>query len=150
MSLSWDDPGDDSITGYLVLRRCRVLHETGEFMLHVEDRVSESPEYVVPSVRYVYRIKARNAAGLSEQSEDVRRAHAAEPPGEDVSSEPGQHGVRGGRCDRNSGQLGSEYRGNSVDNHKVRRKDIAVKPSAARSAGTVDSDPNPGFGNRAP
>ena len=81
MSLSWDDPGDDSITGYLVLRRCRVLHETGEFMLHVEDRVSESPEYVVPSVRYVYRIKAWNVGGLSERSEWFDADMPAAPPG---------------------------------------------------------------------
>ena len=73
VSLSWDDPGDGSITGYQVLRRDKALHEIGEFLVHVEDTGSASPEYVeedvAPGARYVYRIKARNASGLSEQSE---------------------------------------------------------------------------------
>ena len=73
VSLSWDDPGDGSITGYQVLRRDKALHEIGEFLVHVDDTGSASPEYVeedvAPGARYVYRIKARNASGLSEQSE---------------------------------------------------------------------------------
>ena len=73
VSLTWDDPGDASITGYRVLRRDKDLHETGEFLVHVDDTGSASPEYldedVEPETRYVYRIKARNAHGLSERSE---------------------------------------------------------------------------------
>ena len=72
VSLSWDDLGDASVTGYQVLRRDRALHEQGVFLVHVDDTGSASPEYVdrdvALGVRYVYRIKARNAAGLSEQS----------------------------------------------------------------------------------
>ena len=71
--LSWDDPGDASITGYQILRRDKALHEIGEFLVHVEDTGSASPSYVnedvMSRVRYVHRIKARNAAGLSERSE---------------------------------------------------------------------------------
>ena len=73
VSLSWDDPGDASITGYQVLRRDKDLHEIGEFLVHVEDTGSADATYtdtdVEPSVRYVYRIKAWNASGLSELSE---------------------------------------------------------------------------------
>ena len=72
VSLSWDDLGDASVTGYQVLRRDRALHEQGVFLVHVDDTGSASPEYVdrdvALGVRYVYRIKARNASGLSERS----------------------------------------------------------------------------------
>ena len=44
VSLTWDDPDDDSITGYQILRRNRDTD---------------------PGARYAYCIKARNAAGLS-------------------------------------------------------------------------------------
>ena len=72
VSLSWDDLGDASVTGYQVLRRDRALHEQGVFLVHVDDTGNTGTMYidtdVEPSVRYVYRIKARNAAGLSKRS----------------------------------------------------------------------------------
>ena len=72
VSLSWDDPGDESVTGYQVLRRDKALHAVGVFLVHVDDTGSAETTYtdtdVAPSVRYVYRIKARNVAGLSERS----------------------------------------------------------------------------------
>ena len=72
VSLSWDAPGDESVTGYQVLRRDRALHEQGVFLVHVDDTGNTGTMYidtdVEPSVRYVYRIKARNAAGLSKRS----------------------------------------------------------------------------------
>ena len=56
-----------------MLRRDKALHAVGEFLVHVEDTGSASPSYVdedvTPGARYVYRIKARNATGPSEQSE---------------------------------------------------------------------------------
>ena len=73
VSLSWDDSGDESITGYQILRLDKALHAVDEFLVHLDDTGSASPEYVdedvTLGVRYVYRIKARNAAGLSERSE---------------------------------------------------------------------------------
>ena len=72
VSLTWDDPDDDSITGYQVLRRDRAVHETGEFAVLVDDTNSPATSYADTDVeaegRYVYRVKARNAAGLSPQS----------------------------------------------------------------------------------
>ena len=72
VSLSWDYPGDESVTGYQVLRRDKALHAVGVFLVHVDDTGSAETTYtdtdVAPSVRYVYRIKARNVAGLSERS----------------------------------------------------------------------------------
>ena len=73
VSLSWDNPGDESVTGYQILRRDKALHAGGEFLVHVDDTGSASLAYVdedvTPNARYVYRVKARNAAGLSERSE---------------------------------------------------------------------------------
>ena len=76
VSLTWDDPGDESITGYQMLRRDRALHAIGEFLVHVDDTGNANTTFtdndVEPSVQYVYRIKAKNNAGLSELSEWVR------------------------------------------------------------------------------
>ena len=73
VSLSWDNPGDESVTGYQILRRDKALHAKGEFLVHVDDTGSTATSYVDEDmelgVRYVYRVKARNAAGLSERSE---------------------------------------------------------------------------------
>ena len=72
VSLTWDDPGDASITGYQILRRDRALHDSGDFQLHVNDTGSAAAAYidrdVSPEGSYVYRIKARNAAGLGGRS----------------------------------------------------------------------------------
>ena len=37
VSLARDDPDDSSITGYQILRRDKSIHETGEFVVLVED-----------------------------------------------------------------------------------------------------------------
>ncbi len=72
VSLSWDDPSDSSITGYQILRRDRAIHEAGEFHPIVDDTGSSGTAYVDFTVEagteYVYRAKARNAAGLSSWS----------------------------------------------------------------------------------
>ena len=82
VTLTWDDPGDSSITGYLVLRRSRDGDEYGdgrgaaEFAAIVDDTGSSATTYTDTSVtartRYVYRVKARNSHGLSEKSSYVR------------------------------------------------------------------------------
>ena len=73
VSLTWDDPDDASITGYQILRRDRAVHGPGQFDVHVDDTGSTATSYVDRDVaaetRYVYRIKARNAAGLSARSD---------------------------------------------------------------------------------
>ena len=78
VSISWDDPQDDSITGYQVLRRSRDGNDYGDgegswdFVVIEDDTGSADTEYtdtsVTPRTRYVYRVKARNSAGLSERS----------------------------------------------------------------------------------
>ena len=69
--LTWNDPGDDSITGYRILRRVRMLRG-GIFSTWntlVGDTGSADTTYTDDSVgahlRYAYRIKAINERGLS-------------------------------------------------------------------------------------
>ena len=72
VSLSWDDPGDSSITGYQVLRRNPAVDAKGVFHTVVDDTGSSGTSYVDTTVaagtRYFYRVLARNAAGLSTRS----------------------------------------------------------------------------------
>ena len=76
VSLSWDDPGDASISGYQILRRDRDRSRVGQFEVLVEDTGSAATAYadrqVQPETRYNYRVKARNATGLSRRSNFVR------------------------------------------------------------------------------
>ena len=76
VTLTWDDPGDDSITGYLILRRNRDTSAPGVFEVHVEDTGSTATSYVdrdvTPETRYNYRVKARNESGLSRRSNFVK------------------------------------------------------------------------------
>ena len=70
--LTWDDPEDDSITGYVILRRVRVNDTGGEFSELVADTGTAATTYtdgsVAASTTYTYRIKAINEHGVSERS----------------------------------------------------------------------------------
>ena len=72
VTLTWEDPQDDSITGYVILRRVRVNDQGGEFSELVADTGSAATTYaddtVAASTTYTYRIKATNGAGTSERS----------------------------------------------------------------------------------
>ena len=76
VTLTWNDPGDDSITGYQILRRNRDTSTIGVFEVHVEDTGSAATSYVdrdvTPETRYNYRVKARNESGLSLRSNFVK------------------------------------------------------------------------------
>ena len=72
VTLTWDDPDDDSITGYVILRRVRVNDTGGDFDVLVADTGTDATTYtddtVAAETRYTYRIKAINGAGTSERS----------------------------------------------------------------------------------
>ena len=65
--LTWDDPGDDSIIGYVILRRNRVTDAEGHFDEPVADTGSSATTYtdagVAAETRYTYRIKAITSTG---------------------------------------------------------------------------------------
>ena len=67
--LTWDDPGDDSITGYRIRRRMRRGGNYGTWSTLVADTGSAATTYTDDSVgtnaRYAYRIKAINDYGVS-------------------------------------------------------------------------------------
>ena len=70
--LTWDDPGDDSIIGYMILRRVRVNDQGGDFSVLVPDTGTAATTYtdntVAAETTYTYRIKAINEHGVSERS----------------------------------------------------------------------------------
>lgn len=82
-TLTWDAPAEDEyITGYQVLRRQPPGER--ELQVYVADTGSGTNEWtdtnVEPTTPYVYRVKAINAAGISEQSNFVRPETAPIPP----------------------------------------------------------------------
>ena len=89
--LTWDDPNDDTITGYVILRRDKDIHEEGTFETVESDTGSTDTTYTddtaEPEKQYVYRIKAINADGLSEISSWVR-AYTPAAPAPEPTQEP--------------------------------------------------------------
>ena len=83
VTLTWNDPGDDSITGYVILRRVRENDVGGEFSELVPDTGSAATTYtdytVVAGITYTYRIKAINEHGVSERSRWVHIDTPAPP-----------------------------------------------------------------------
>ena len=75
ITISWTAPEDDSVTGYQILRRRPEWEET-ELEVYVDDTGSAAATYTDTNTsedtRYVYRVKARNAAGLGEWSNFVK------------------------------------------------------------------------------
>ncbi|MYH97720.1 MAG: hypothetical protein F4129_14590, partial [Acidimicrobiia bacterium] len=91
VTLSWADPGDSTITGYQILRRHRATQPAGVFSVIEDDTGSAATSYtdttVEASTSYVYRIKARNAHGLSLRSVYRRADTPAAPPEPQIQTE---------------------------------------------------------------
>ncbi len=81
--LRWDEPDDDSITGYRVLWRDRDEDAIGQLHILVEDtgnsETAYTDRYVKPGARYAYRVVAINALGVSEPSRWVHVETTAAP-----------------------------------------------------------------------
>ena len=75
VTLTWDAPDDDSVTGYQILRRRPPLGEN-TLLVYVEDTGSTATTFtdteVTAGVHHVYRVKAINSAGLSRWSNFAR------------------------------------------------------------------------------
>ena len=72
VTLTWQDPQDESITGYVILRRVRVNDQGGDFSVLVANTgtaaLTHTDDTVAASTTYTYRIKAINEHGTSERS----------------------------------------------------------------------------------
>ena len=93
VTITWDDPQDDSITGYRILRRNRDTDALGSFTVMEEDTGSADTSYtdgaVEPSTRYGYRVHAINAHGISDRSRSARfKTPAAPEPTPSPTPEP--------------------------------------------------------------
>ena len=73
--LTWDDPHDHSISGYVILRRDIAQQASGEFTTIAADTGTAGTVYIdhtaEPATRYAYRVQARNAQGASPSSDAV-------------------------------------------------------------------------------
>ena len=91
VTLTWDNPGDDSITHYQVLRRDRDIHDTGEFVTINSNTGSAATSYTdtsaQPQKRYVYRVEAVNAHGVSNWS-SFARANTPAAPAQEPTAVP--------------------------------------------------------------
>ena len=90
VTLSWDDPGDSIITGYQVLRRNPSTDAKGVFetIANSAPGTSYTDTTVSPSTRYFYRVKARNSAGLSQQSNSFSVTVPAPAPEPELTPPP--------------------------------------------------------------
>ncbi len=81
--LSWDDPDDDTITGYRIMRSDIVDQVQGEFAVLNQDTGSTDTTYtddtVEPERSYVYRVLAISPHGVSAPSHDVEAHTPADP-----------------------------------------------------------------------
>ena len=99
VTITWNDPEDESITGYVILRRVRVNDQGGDFSVLVANTGSAATTYtdttVAASTTYTYRIKAINEHGVSERSRWVHIDTPAppvpdKPTGLDATASNGQ------------------------------------------------------------
>ena len=92
VTLTWDDPQDDSITGYVILRRNRNTTEEGQYSELAPDtgtaETTHTDDTVEANTPYTYRIRAINPRGESEQSESVQTRTPEAPDPADCWSLP--------------------------------------------------------------
>ena len=91
--LSWDNPDDDTITGYQVLRG----PDADNLAVLVDDTGDENASYtdsnVAAQTTYVYAVKARNADGLGPQSDTASVTTPAAPTEDDDPDSAQQSGA---------------------------------------------------------
>ena len=103
--LLWDDPDDDSITGYKILRRDIETQAPGTFSTINANTASADATYsdtgVEPETRYAYRVIAINEHGESPRSGYVNAETLDEPPSE---TDPQSSEANDNNGNENSGQ----------------------------------------------
>ena len=93
VSLSWDDPANNTISGYKILRRNRDTDGPGVFTTINTNTGNADTTYIDATAaaltRYVYRVIAVNTAGGSPQSSYVNVDTPAEPENpDDTDTQP--------------------------------------------------------------
>ena len=91
VTLAWDDPQDDAVTGYVILRRDKEIHPMHTFVTIAGDTGSADTTYtdatVEPEKKYNYKIKAINEHGeVSERSHGARANTPAAPPTDSLAT----------------------------------------------------------------
>ena len=80
--MNWDDPGDDSVSGYRIERRGDG-DGADQFVILVEDSGSTAVQYVdstvAPESGYFYRVRALNGSSVSEPSAEIGVFTASAP-----------------------------------------------------------------------
>ena len=90
VTLARDDPDDSTITGYQILRPDKSKHAAG-FVVLIDDTQTSARShvdtYVEAAAEYVYRVKARNHAGLGPRSNFVNAKIPATPAHQETQVE---------------------------------------------------------------
>ena len=106
VTLTWDDPQDDSVTGYVILRRLRYDDPSGHFDELAADTGTAATTYtddtVAAETSYTYRIKATNGAGPSKRS---RWSHINTPAAPDPETDPADLAPSSLAAELTSGQV---------------------------------------------
>ena len=136
VTLGWDDPDDDSITGYRVLRRDIANDPPGVFATVAGDTGSAAASYTDTTVsaetRYTYRVVAVNVTGESPRSGYVNvetsEAPANDPPPQ--NDPPGRPtGLQAAAISHDSVTLGWDDPGDStISGYRILRRDIVNDP----------------------
>ena len=142
VTVSWDDPGDATVVGYVVLRRDKDIHPQGTFITLAPDTGSAATVYVdagvEPDRRYVYRIKAIGAAGTSDRSTWVR-AHTPQAP-EPAPGWPAKPTGLISEVSHDSVTLAwDDPRDGTVTGHVILRRDKDVHPQGTFRTITADT-----------
>ena len=138
VSLFWTDPGDDTITGYQILRG----PDAANLAVLTEDTGSTDASYsddtVEAETTYAYAIRARNAAGLGPQSDTVSVTTQAAP--EELLTEMAVVGVEFSLDGHLLDTTGTCTEGDITQIADACTINIETKSPVFAVDGTVDSD----------
>ena len=139
--LSWDNPDDDGITGYQVLRG----EDADNLAVLTDDTGSTSTSYTDDTVEavttYVYAVRGRNARGLGPQSDTVTVTTSAAP--EEADPPPSERQIAGaeftldGQDLKTDGTCNEDTIGNITDACTI---NIDTTTATFAVVGTLDSD----------
>ena len=140
VTLTWDDPGDDSITGYVILRRVRVNDTGGDFSELVPDTGTAATTYtddtVAAETTYTYRIKAINEHGVSERS---RWFHIDTPAAPEPETDPADQAPSGLTAILTDGQVALSWDAPAEDADAVTGYEV-LRAEGQGSLSTLVSD----------